>query len=89
MFARAFICALVGVSTILGGERTVVADASDTSRGVLDPRGKIHIPIGVANTLDTLKTLKREFRGGLKQFMINMGVDSPEQAEEVLKVASD
>ena len=41
------------------------------------------------DTLDTLKTLKREFRGGRKQFMINMGVDSPEQAEEVLKVASD
>ena len=25
-------------------------------RGPLDPRGRIHIPIGIANTLDTLKT---------------------------------
>jgi len=34
----------------------VVAFAADTKRGPLDPRGKIHIPIGVANTVDTLKT---------------------------------
>jgi len=26
------------------------------ARGPLDPRGRIHIPIGIANTLDTLKT---------------------------------
>ena len=27
-----------------------------TERNELDPRGKVHIPIGIANSLDTLKT---------------------------------
>jgi hypothetical protein len=30
--------------------------AAETKRNPLDPRGKVHIPIGVANTVDTLKT---------------------------------
>ena len=30
--------------------------AAEKPRTPLDPKGKIHIPIGVANTLDTLKT---------------------------------
>ena len=30
--------------------------AAEKPRTPLDPRGKVHIPIGVANTLDTLKT---------------------------------
>jgi len=41
------------------------------------------------SSVDDLKALKREFRKGLKQFMINMSVESPEQAEEVLRIASD
>ena len=40
-------------------------------------------------SVDDLKALKREFGEGLKQFMINMGVESSEQAEEVLRIASD
>lgn len=31
-------------------------NANTVTRGPLDARGKIHIPIGIANTLDTLKT---------------------------------
>jgi len=30
--------------------------AGGTERNQLDPRGKVHIPIGIANSLDTLKT---------------------------------
>jgi hypothetical protein len=30
--------------------------SSDTQQNTLNPRGKIHIPIGIANSLDTLKT---------------------------------
>src|SRR4051812_26354654 len=30
--------------------------AGEPARGPLGPRGKIHIPIGIANTVDTLKT---------------------------------
>jgi hypothetical protein len=30
--------------------------SSDTQQNILNPRGKIHIPIGIANSLDTLKT---------------------------------
>ena len=32
------------------------AAAQDPKTGALDPRGEIHIPIGIANTLDSLKT---------------------------------
>ena len=41
------------------------------------------------DTIETLKTLKKEFGSELKQFMINMRAQSPEHAEEILKVASD
>jgi hypothetical protein len=34
----------------------VIATVPAFAAGPLDPRGKIHIPIGLANTLDTLKT---------------------------------
>ena len=44
--------------------------------------------IGCDN-MEHLKALKKEFGEGFKQFMINMNVESPEQAEEVLRVASD
>jgi len=33
-----------------------VATADNDLTAALDPRGKIHIPIGIANTLDSLKT---------------------------------
>jgi len=33
-----------------------VIAADETKRNELDPRGKVHIPIGIANSLDTLKT---------------------------------
>ncbi len=39
--------------------------------------------------IETLKALKKEFGPKLKQFLINMGAQSPEHAEEILKVASD
>ncbi len=41
------------------------------------------------DNIDTLKALKKEFGPKLKQFLINMGAQSPEHAEEILKVASD
>lgn len=56
MFARAFICTLVGVSTILGFGSCSTTVATETPQAGLDARGEIHIPIGIANTLDTLKT---------------------------------
>jgi hypothetical protein len=34
----------------------MTGEVEHTIGGPLDPRGKIHIPIGIANTLDTLKT---------------------------------
>ena len=33
-----------------------VTAAGGTESNQLDPRGKVHIPIGIANSLDTLKT---------------------------------
>ena len=36
---------------------------------------------------DVLKTLKKEFGEKLKRFMINMGAETPEQAEELMKIA--
>lgn len=32
------------------------AAAAPAAGNVLDPRGKVHVPIGIRNTLDTLKT---------------------------------
>ena len=34
----------------------IVIARGGTERNQLDPRGKVHIPIGIANSLDTLKT---------------------------------
>ena len=39
------------------------------------------------NGEETLKKLKAEFGKGLKQCLINMGAESPAQAEEVLRIA--
>ena len=39
------------------------------------------------DSIDTLKALKKEFGEGLKQFLIGMRAESPEQAREILKVA--
>ncbi len=39
------------------------------------------------DSIDTLKTLKKEFGEGFKQFLIGMGAESLEQAEEILKAA--
>ncbi len=44
--------------------------------------------IGCDN-VETLKTLKREFGEGFKQFLIRMSAKTPENADEILKVASD
>ena len=41
------------------------------------------------DTLDTLRTLKREFGVSFKQFMITMGVKTPAEAEEALKIAEE
>ena len=40
------------------------------------------------DTIETLKVLKKEFGQGLKQFLIGMGAQSQEHAEEILNVAS-
>ena len=39
-------------------------------------------------SVENLKALKREFGEKLKAFMINMGAESPAQAEEILKIAT-
>ena len=44
--------------------------------------------IGV-DTIDTLKAFKKEFGEGFKQFLIGMGAETPEKADEILAVASD
>jgi len=41
------------------------------------------------DTIEQLKAMKQEFGPDLKQFLIKMNVESPEQAEQVLCVASD
>lgn len=41
------------------------------------------------DTIETLKTLKKEFGPAFKQFLISMRAESPKHAEEILKVASD
>jgi hypothetical protein len=46
--------ALLGITVASGV--TAAERASAPSVAPLDPQGKIHIPIGIANTLDTLKT---------------------------------
>jgi hypothetical protein len=42
----------VSMTILLGGVSTAVGTESNQ----LDPRGKVHIPIGIANSLDSLKT---------------------------------
>ena len=43
----------------------------------------------ISCSMEHLKALKKEFGEKFKQFLIIMQVESSEQAEEVLKVASD
>ena len=50
---RLRLCAFVVALVVAGGAKPVMAGAR---RGPLDPRGTIHVPIGIPNTLDTLKT---------------------------------
>ena len=40
-------------------------------------------------SIESLKSMKAEFGQELKQFLIGMGAQTPEQAEEILKIASD
>ena len=44
----AFVCLIAGMR--------VYIDSTSLAAGPLDPRGQIHVPIGIPNTLDTLKT---------------------------------
>ena len=44
--------------------------------------------IGCDN-VETLKALKREFGEGFKQFLIGMSAKTPENADEILEIASD
>ena len=41
------------------------------------------------DTVETLREIRKEFGAGFKQFLIGMSAESPEQAEEILKAASD
>ena len=43
----------------------------------------------VAGNFEELKTLKREFGPKLKQFLINIGAESHEHADEIVAIASD
>ena len=57
-------CATVAIVTVVVALAVACGAAADplafaqpqTKSGPLDPRGKMHIPIGIANTVDTLKT---------------------------------
>ncbi|HUT46613.1 MAG TPA: hypothetical protein VMX36_10035, partial [Sedimentisphaerales bacterium] len=49
---RSVVIYIVSMAIPVGG---VVAEGGN-ERDQLDPRGKVHIPIGIANSLDTLKT---------------------------------
>ncbi|MFH1716768.1 MAG: hypothetical protein ABIF19_05410 [Planctomycetota bacterium] len=49
-FRRVIVCAAIAAISV------GLYAADDTERSQLDPRGRVHIPIGIANTLDTLKT---------------------------------
>src|SRR6266436_6610188 len=48
-FMKTFIALFVLIGLTIGASAL-------PPRGLLDPRGKIHIPIGIADSLDTLKT---------------------------------
>jgi len=51
----------------------------------LDPRGKIHIPIGIPNTLDTLKTFveaEGNFSPGFATYGIYFWVFDPQNQED-------
>ena len=50
-----FLTAIAAISAIAVSMHVGAGEAAP-AHGPLDPRGKIHIPIGIANTLDTLKT---------------------------------
>src|SRR5688500_19908040 len=43
-------------AVFFGLSALIVLPSLCTAAGPLDPRGKIHIPIGIPNTLDSLKT---------------------------------
>jgi hypothetical protein len=49
---RSIVVFAASIAIPVGG--LIAADGTD--RNELDPRGKVHIPIGIANSLDTLKT---------------------------------
>lgn len=62
-----------------------VIAAEGTELTGLDPLGKVHIPIGIANSLDTLKTFveaEGNFSPGvcLKRMMISSGIISETNA---------
>ncbi|HEY3320966.1 MAG TPA: hypothetical protein VGP72_10915 [Planctomycetota bacterium] len=55
--------------------------AGEANRGPLDPKGQIHIPIGIANTLDALKTFveaEGNFSPGCASYGIYFWVYDPE-----------
>jgi len=54
---------------------------------IIDAGKKVFI--GVAASADTLRSLRREFGSGFNQFLINMGVSSSDEAEEMLRVAAE
>jgi hypothetical protein len=61
---------------------THAADPAAPQRGPLDPRGQIHIPIGIANTLDTLKTFVEAegcFSPGFATYGIYFWIYDPQQ----------
>jgi hypothetical protein len=51
---------LLGATLVLapstGPAETKAPELKKVQRGALDPRGEIHVPIGICNTVDTLKT---------------------------------
>ncbi|HUU93909.1 MAG TPA: hypothetical protein VM238_22170 [Phycisphaerae bacterium] len=77
--AVAGVC-LLSVTTCLGAAK------AEPKRGPLDPRGRVHIAIGIANTLDTLKTFveaEGNFSPGFATCGIYVWVYDPEAKQLV------
>ena len=97
---RAAVCLVVLAAIAVIGQAPAIATAAEKPsappRSPLDPVGKIHIPIGIANTLDSLKTFVEAegcFSPGFATYGIYFWVFEPAplgaQSVETAGAASD
>jgi len=71
----------LALPAVWGSQAIGSETAARPSRGPLDPRGRIHIPIGIPNTLDSLKTFveaEGNFSTGFATYGIYFWVYDPE-----------